>query len=249
MGCVSSTAAASESHQSRSSTPRKQVPQQGRTQTAARSTVRDTRAVGPARRVLNVLRVRTSPRDEGHGSLSRKLGNAFFERLEKKAATHNVKVVTVVRDLAASPLPHLNQEFAEKGFAFAGAMPVSSELSNEIKAADVVVIESPVHNFFVPASLKLWYDLALTAGVAFEYREDGPHGLLGDKKFVLLQSSGATPVDAPINYATQHFDFLIGKIAGGQILAKLGALAQGGDESFDATVDAFDDSVFVKLFA
>ncbi|MES1916500.1 MAG: hypothetical protein MHM6MM_008308, partial [Cercozoa sp. M6MM] len=101
-------------------------------------------------KIINILHVRASPRDVAHGSVSRKLGNAFFAKLSTQAAESNTEINTVVRDLARATLPHLSQEYAEKGFAFAPAIPKSGELSAELQAADVVVIETPVHNFAAP---------------------------------------------------------------------------------------------------
>ncbi|MES1914684.1 MAG: hypothetical protein MHM6MM_006730 [Cercozoa sp. M6MM] len=192
-------------------------------------------------KLVNVLHVRASPRDEAHGSLSRKLGNAFFSKLNAEAAAKGTEVVTVIRDLTSFQLPHLTQEYAEKGFAFAPAMDISSELSNELKAADIVVLETPVHNWAPPAALKLWYDLTLTVGVAFEYTADGPRGMLGDKKFIVLQASGGTPVDAPNNFFSQHLDFLVGSVCGGDIVANIGVTGKAAEDDFAAADKSFDD--------
>ncbi|MES1909354.1 MAG: hypothetical protein MHM6MM_002108 [Cercozoa sp. M6MM] len=183
-----------------------------------------------------------------NGSLSRKLGNAFAERMSLQAQKNDMTLQITEREVGLTPLPYLTQGYTETGLALPSAMPISGELTDELMQADVVLLETPVHNFTTSANIKLWYDLTLTAGNAFEYTETGSRGLLGDKKFVLLQGSGGTAVSSPVNFLAPHFDLLIGKFCGAQIVAKIGISARGGDEEFAQAKKQFDE-VIAKILA
>jgi FMN-dependent NADH-azoreductase len=60
----------------------------------------------------------------------------------------------------------------------------------ELQAADELVIGAGMHNFGVPASLKLWIDLVSRRGKTFAYDANGPRGLLKVKKATILISTG-----------------------------------------------------------
>src|SRR5690606_13185688 len=59
-----------------------------------------------------------------------------------------------------------------------------------LKAADIIVIGVPMYNFSIHSTLKAWIDHIMRAGVTFKYTEDGPVGLLGNKKVYLAIASG-----------------------------------------------------------
>ena len=60
----------------------------------------------------------------------------------------------------------------------------------ELVAADEYVFGVPMHNFGVPASLKLWIDQIVRAGRTFAYLDGGPKGLLDGKKATVITASG-----------------------------------------------------------
>src|SRR5690606_18299288 len=68
----------------------------------------------------------------------------------------------------------------------------SDALVQEVMAADVWVIATPIYNFGVPASLKAWIDQIARARVTFRYTEQGPQGLLANKKVYILTATGGT---------------------------------------------------------
>jgi len=92
------------------------------------------------------------------------------------------------------------------------ALALSDQLVAEIKAADVIVIGTPIYNFSVPAVLKAWIDLIARAGVTFEYTENGPNGLMTDKRVVIAVASGGTKVGSDIDFATGYLRHLMGFI-------------------------------------
>jgi FMN-dependent NADH-azoreductase len=103
-----------------------------------------------------LLVVEVSPRFDR--STSRSLTGKFVEKW--KAATPSGNVV--VRDLAKTHLPFVDLPWIGAAFGppgqhspeQAGAIKVSDDLVAELKAADHIVIGTPIYNFSVPAILK-----------------------------------------------------------------------------------------------
>jgi len=76
--------------------------------------------------------------------------------------------------------------------AFAG----SEQLIGELEHSDGMLISTPMHNFTVPATLKLWIDYVLRIGRTFVSTPDGKVGLLRDRPvLVLVRSGGACTGD------------------------------------------------------
>ena len=124
-----------------------------------------------------------------------------------------------VRDLS-SGLPSINQEWVSANFTEQSArsddqhkaLSLSDELIGELKWADTIIIASPIYNFSVPSALKAWVDHICRAGLTFNYTENGPVGLLSEKRAILAMTSGGVPVDSAVDFATpylrQVFNFI-----------------------------------------
>lgn len=138
-----------------------------------------------------VLSIETSPL--GDHSVSRKLSAKILTELMIKHP--NIQVVT--RDLAASPLPHLDGMTVgafftppnQRSEAQNQALTLSDACVDELIAADVVVIGSPMWNFGIPSSLMAWIDHVIRAGRTFQYGANGPESLLPPGKKVIIASS------------------------------------------------------------
>lgn len=102
------------------------------------------------------------------------------------------------RDLAAHPLPHLD---ARRFTAFTTAadqrnaeqqqiVDESDALIAELEQADTVLLAIPMYNFGVPSTLKTWMDHVARAGLTFRYTENGPEGLLKNKRAVVMLTRG-----------------------------------------------------------
>lgn len=139
-----------------------------------------------------VLVIESSARQQG--SVSRELTQQFIANWKAANPTDQIQV----RDVAANPLPHLDltllggwmtpaeqQSDAEKA-----ALARSNELTEELLAADVLVLAAPMYNFAIPSTLKAWLDHVLRAGVTFKYTETGPQGLLTGKRAIVLTARG-----------------------------------------------------------
>lgn len=148
---------------------------------------------------MNILIVSSSA--NGERSVSDQLAARYAEAVQ--AANPAARIVR--RDVGAAPLPHLTAATvaAIKGEpateAEHEARALSDALIAEMKAADAIVIASPMYNFGMSSTLKAWFDHVLRAGVTFRYTAEGPEGLLGDKKAVVIESragfygEGGTP--------------------------------------------------------
>jgi FMN-dependent NADH-azoreductase len=146
---------------------------------------------------MNILIVSSSA--NGEASVSGKLVRRFIEGVRES----DPRATIVHRDVGAAPLPHLTHETvaAIKGEPATEkelqARALSDALVDELKAADLVVIASPMYNFGMSSTLKSWFDHVLRAGLTFRYTAEGPEGLLGDKKAVLIQSRGGLYSEGP----------------------------------------------------
>ena len=153
--------------------------------------------------MTRVLAINASGRR--NGSLSRTLSADLIEALETRHGDIDVSY----RDLADG-VSFVNETWIGATFTDAdqrsdeqnAALAESDELVNELLAADVVVIATPIYNFGVPAALKAWFDQVARARVTFKYTENGPVGLLENKKAYLLVVSGGVDMDSPADFAT-----------------------------------------------
>ena len=138
--------------------------------------------------MANVLVINSSA--NGAQSVSNKLTREFADQL--KAALPSVRVT--VRDVGAEPIPHLVPETVAGIRAVAEteaekqALALSDALVAELKEADLIVIGAPMYNFGMPSTLKTWFDHVLRARVTFRYTEEGPEGLLKDKRAIVIES-------------------------------------------------------------
>ncbi len=157
---------------------------------------------------MTLLRIDASVRTDG--SLSRARADLAEAALSPASVTR--------RDLAAEALPQIDAVWAEArlrvpadlGDDERAALALSDELIAELRAADTILISTPVYNFGVPASLKAWMDLVARPKVTFAYTEGGPVGLLEGKRAIISIASGGTEIDGTMDYATPHLRHFLG---------------------------------------
>lgn len=154
---------------------------------------------------MKILHLISSPR--GEASVSIKLGNAVVDKL----VTANPGSTVKTKDLTAVNYPHLEEVHLQSFFTPAEqrspelieAVKNSDEAIAEVMDADAIVIGLPFYNFSIPSSLKAWIDHIVRAGVTFSYGENGPKGLIPQKKVYLAIASGGVYSDGPM----KQFDF------------------------------------------
>lgn len=139
-----------------------------------------------------VLVIESSARQQD--SISRQLTRDFVNQWQ---TTHPADQITL-RDLAVNPVPHLDANLLggwmkpadQRNGDELQALARSNELTDEVLAADVLVLAAPMYNFTIPSTLKAWLDHVLRAGFTFKYTETGPQGLLTGKRAYILTARG-----------------------------------------------------------
>ena len=166
-----------------------------------------------------ILHIDSSPL--GDRSVSRKLTAKTVAELVAK----NPDTKVVVRDLAASPFPHLNATTIgamytpadQRNDVLKNAIQLSEDAVEEILAADVIVIGAPMWNFGIPSVLKAWIDHVARAGRTFKYNAQGQIESLvpPNKKVIIISSRGGIYSEGPMkamdhqeSYLTAVFGFI-----------------------------------------
>lgn len=72
-----------------------------------------------------------------------------------------------------------------------------NELVEQFIAADKYVFVTPLWNFSFPPVMKAYIDSVAVAGKSFKYTEQGPVGLLTDKKGIHIQARGGIYSEGP----------------------------------------------------
>ncbi|MBF4505417.1 NAD(P)H-dependent oxidoreductase [Flavobacterium sp. JLP] len=155
-----------------------------------------------SKKILNII---TSTK--GDASFSNKLSNAVLQKLKRTYGETQVKTL----DLSKAPSPYLSgldisalyTPAEQRSDAQNETLKYSDEATTDLIEADIVVIGVPLYNFGIPAVLKGWIDQVARAGKTFSYDENGPKGLLTDKKVILSIASGAVFSEGPY----QSYDF------------------------------------------
>jgi FMN-dependent NADH-azoreductase len=154
---------------------------------------------------LRVLEVAASGRNDG--SVSRMLSADLIGALEERHGTVDLTRRDLNKGLPFVDDAWINANFTapeERSAEQRAVLAESDALVAELKAADVLVIGSPIYNFGVPAALKAWVDMVARARLTFRYTETGPKGLLEGKKAYVVIASGGVPVDSPVDFATPY---------------------------------------------
>ncbi|GAC1033602.1 FMN-dependent NADH-azoreductase AzoR3 [Pseudomonas sp. No.21] len=162
----------------------------------------------------NVLVIESSARQQG--SISRDLTQAFLAQWK---AAHPADRITV-RDLAVEQVPHLDADLLggwmkpadQHSETEKAALERSNRLTEELLAADVLVLAAPMYNFAIPSTLKSWLDHVLRAGVTFKYTETGPQGLLTGKRAYVLTARGGVYAGGPFDHQEPYLRQALGFI-------------------------------------
>ncbi|MFJ3466553.1 FMN-dependent NADH-azoreductase [Pseudomonas sp. NPDC090201] len=159
-----------------------------------------------------VLVIESSARQQD--SVSRQLTQQFISQWR---AAHPADEITV-RDLAVKQVPHLDSELLggwmkpqdQRSAVEQAALERSNELTDELVAADVVVLAAPMYNFAIPSTLKSWFDHVLRAGVTFKYGDTGPQGLLTGKRAYVLTARGGIYAGSSLDHQEPYLRQVLG---------------------------------------
>ncbi len=165
-----------------------------------------------------LLHIDSSPR--GDYSVSRKLSAAFVESWKKQHPDGKV----IRRDLPATHLTFVDMDWIGGAYSSPDqhtpehkkALALSDELIEELKAADQIVLGTPMYNFAIPANLKAWVDHIVRFGKTFNVSPNGYEGLVKDKKATAIIASGGkyaagTPY-APYDLESPYLKNILGFI-------------------------------------
>lgn len=155
---------------------------------------------------MKVLHLDSSPL--GSVSVSRQIGAAVAAEL---AGNDGV----TYRDLAADPIGHLDGVLIgamrpapgttpSEDAALKAELVLNETLLAELFAAEAIVIGAPMYNFSVPSQLKTWIDRIAQAGRTFRYGANGPEGLAGGRKVVIVSSRGGMYAGTAYEAALDH---------------------------------------------
>ena len=155
-----------------------------------------------------ILFYKTSPKNEG--SISTELGEYLVNRLSKEGNTNVSK-----RQL--DQVPFINQQIInglyindnEKTLEQLEALKISDAIVKDVHENDTIIISTPIYNFAAPAVLKAWADLVARLNKTFQYTDNGPVGLLKNKKAYIVVSSGGTKIGSEIDFFTPWMRFFL----------------------------------------
>ena len=143
----------------------------------------------------------------GGNSVSRQLS---AQTVQAWTAVHPNTQVDYL-DLAMDTPPHLSaqalgfrtgQDAATEEERLQNA--ISERLVSQFLAADVVVIGSPFYNFGINTQLRAWIDRILQPGRTFRYTANGPEGLAGGKKVIVVATRGGVYSTSDAGRAMEH---------------------------------------------
>lgn len=152
-----------------------------------------------------VLYITAHPHDHTT-SYSMAVGRAFIDSY--KEANPNDKIVHL--DLYKEEIPYIDADVfsgwgkLQKGNEFEQLSESEktkigrlNELCNQFIQADKYVFVTPMWNFSFPPLFKAYIDSIAVSGKTFRYTENGPIGLLTDKKALHIQSRGGSYSEGP----------------------------------------------------
>jgi FMN-dependent NADH-azoreductase len=164
---------------------------------------------------MNILHIDCSPRQESH---SRQLSAGIVKKLLEVAPSASI----MRRDLGADPLPHAAADYATTlsspatlAAPLKGSLDRAEALIQEVEAADMIVIGTPMHNLTVPSVLKAWIDQILRAGRTFMSTPAGKAGMLRDRPVFIGIASGGVFAGERANqpdFLTPYLSVVLGSI-------------------------------------
>ena len=167
---------------------------------------------------MNILVVKANNRPASDGVSSR-MHEVFMNEVNQ-AKDLNINTFDVFKE----DMPYFGQDFFNAMGKSAKDEPLndieqrimaaSTKAMDVFMAADVVVFAFPLWNKTIPAPLQTFIDYIYRAGVTFSYTENGPVGLVPNKKVIILNARGgvySTPEMAPsemsVNYVRMIMNF------------------------------------------
>jgi FMN-dependent NADH-azoreductase len=155
--------------------------------------------------MTRILYITAHPHDDTM-SYSMAVGKAFIETYKEVNPHHEIVNI----DLYKEVIPEIDVDVFSgwgklrtgKGFEELSAEEKAkvgrlTELCEQFIAGDKYIFVTPLWNFSFPPVLKAYIDAVAVAGKTFKYTEQGPVGLLTDKKALHIQARGGIYSEGP----------------------------------------------------
>ncbi|NMH69228.1 FMN-dependent NADH-azoreductase [Bacillus sp. RO3] len=155
--------------------------------------------------MTQVLYITAHPHDHTQ-SYSMAVAKAFMETYKEVNPDDDVVHI----DLYSEHIPHIDADVFSgwgklqtgKGFEELSGEEQKkvkrlNEISDQFIGADKYVFVTPFWNFSFPPVMKAYIDSVAVAGKSFKYTEEGPVGLLTDKKAIHIQARGGIYSEGP----------------------------------------------------
>jgi FMN-dependent NADH-azoreductase len=157
-----------------------------------------------------LLHIESSPRKTRSASLD--VARAYLEAYRAAHPDHLIDVL----DLWSIELPEFDGDALDAKYADLSGTPLSEgqqqawtgirRLAQRLHDADALLFSVPLWNFSIPYKLKHFIDVVSQRNILFSFDERGLHGLLKDKKAIVIYARGldySTGSDTPAH----SFDF------------------------------------------
>jgi FMN-dependent NADH-azoreductase len=155
------------------------------------------------------LVVTFTPRTDSH---TKKLVDVFVEEVKGKTELEFLDLTKVTPDLmqGESLNGYVKRNLAKVPYTESEgkAMELMDKLTAQVEAADYLVLGFPMYNYFLPGLVKVWIDNITQQGKAFTNTEFGPKGLWTEKKGLVINTSGSTPLGSARDYSTPYIKFM-----------------------------------------
>jgi FMN-dependent NADH-azoreductase len=155
--------------------------------------------------MTKVLYITAHPLDDTQ-SYSMAVGKAFIETYKEVNPDHEIVHIDLYKEyipqIDADVLSGWGKLQSGKGFEELSSEEKAkvgrlSELCEQFISADKYIFVTPLWNFSFPPVMKAYIDAVAAAGKTFKYTEQGPVGLLTDKKALHIQARGGFYSEGP----------------------------------------------------
>ncbi|MGG3574288.1 FMN-dependent NADH-azoreductase [Bacillus gobiensis] len=173
----------------------------------------------------------------------------YQEFLESYKESHPEDTITEL-DLFKENLPYYDTDKINgmfklgKGLELTSGEKEATELVskylNQFLSADKVVFAFPLWNFTVPAVLHTYLDYIIQSGKTFQYTQNGPVGLVTDKKVALLNARGGVYSEGPaksLEMAVNYVNVILGFLGVTDITT---VIVEGHNQSPDKAEEIID---------
>ncbi|MFD2330852.1 FMN-dependent NADH-azoreductase [Cohnella sp. GCM10020058] len=198
--------------------------------------------------MANVLFVKANNRPSEQ-AVSVKLYNAFFESYKESNPNDTITVL----DLFAAELPYYDNDMmtglykAAQGIEATAEEKKLADLANgyldQFLAADKIVFAFPLWNFTIPAQLLTYLFYLGQVGKTFKYTAEGPVGLAGDKKVVILNARGGVYSEGPMAQLEMSVNYVKNTLAFWGVTDIETVIAEGHNQFQDRSQQIIEDSI------